>query len=149
MYVPHLAQKMCVCSVDVPLQCLDILKQFDSFLSASHWVKISAAHHHFYFHSANEVSCSWNNGKSGAKLDLTSLTTPGLQIRVIGCRVSMTHSCISATPHLGTSFPLFHGGTCNVCKVQTIWTSSRSSPNHTTVQLSAILQLVLPQTATV
>ena len=46
-----------VCSVDVPLQCLDILKQFDSFLSASHWVKISAAHHHFYFHSANEVSC--------------------------------------------------------------------------------------------
>ena len=23
---------------------------------------------------------TWNNGKSGAKLDLTSLTTPGLQI---------------------------------------------------------------------
>ena len=56
----------------------------------------------------------------------TSLTTPGLQICVIGCRVAVPRShwsavcllhlpvveglifCISATPHLGTSFPLFH-----------------------------------------
>ena len=81
----------------------------------------------------------WNNGKSGAKLDLTSSTTPGLQIHMVDhtrtanpcdwlpCRravlllVSCPHSlvylhlveglifCIPATPHLGTSFPLFHG----------------------------------------
>ena len=68
----------------------------------------------------------WNNWKSGAKLDLTSSTTPGLQICVIGCRVAVPRShwsavcllhlpvveglifCISGTPHLGTSFPLFH-----------------------------------------
>ena len=83
---------------------------------------------------------TWNNGKSRAKLDLTSSTTPGLQIHTVyhtrtanpcdwlPCRratlllVSCPHSlvylhlpvveglifCISATPHLGTSFPLFH-----------------------------------------
>ena len=82
----------------------------------------------------------WNNGKSGAKLDLTSLTTPGLQIHMVdhtrtanpcdwlpcrraalllvGCLHSLVYLhlpvveglifCISATPHLGTSFPLFH-----------------------------------------
>ena len=56
----------------------------------------------------------------------TSSTTPRLQISVIGCRVAVPRShwsavcllhlpvvvglilCISATPHLGTSFPLFH-----------------------------------------
>ena len=84
---------------------------------------------------------SWNNGKSGAKLDLTSSTTPGLQIHkvdhiqtanpcdwlpcrravllLVGCPHSLVYLhlpvveglifCISATPHLGTSFPLFHG----------------------------------------
>ena len=83
---------------------------------------------------------AWNNGKSGAKLDLTSSTTPGLQIHtvdhtrtanpfdwllcrrakllLVGCPNSLVclHLpvveglifCISATPHLGTSFPLFH-----------------------------------------
>ena len=88
-----------------------------------------------------ELYESWNNGKSGAKLDLTSSTTPGLQIHKfdqtrtanpcdwLPCRraalllVGSPHSlvylnipvveglifCISATPHLGTSFPLFHG----------------------------------------
>ena len=66
--------------------------------------------------------------------NLTSSTTPGLQIRVIGCCVAVPRSywsavptllfiyisqllrdedeglifCISATHHLGTSFPLFH-----------------------------------------
>ena len=84
----------------------------------------------------------WNNGKSGAKLDLTSSTTPtpGLQINtvdhtrtanpcdwlpcrratllLVGCPHSLVYLhlpvveglifCISATPHLGTSFPLFH-----------------------------------------
>ena len=86
------------------------------------------------------LSTPWNNGKSGAKLDLTSSTTPGLQIHMVDhtrtanlcdwlpCRhaalllVGCPHSldylhlpvverlifCISATPHLGTSFPLFH-----------------------------------------
>ena len=86
------------------------------------------------------VEQSWNNGKSGAKLDLTCSTTPGLPIHIIDhirsanpcdwlpCRraalplVGYPHSlvylhlpvveglifCISATPHLGTSFPLFH-----------------------------------------
>ena len=85
--------------------------------------------------------CPWNNGKSGAKLDLTSSTTPGLQIHkfdhsrtanlcdwllcrraalpLVGCPHSIVYLhlpvveglifCISATPHLGTSFPLFHG----------------------------------------
>ena len=83
---------------------------------------------------------AWNNGKSGAKLDLTSSTTPGLQIHkfdhsrtanpcdwllcrraalpLVGCPHSIVYLhlpvveglifCISATPHLGTSFPLFH-----------------------------------------
>ena len=83
---------------------------------------------------------SWNNGKSGAKLDLTSSTTPGLQMHkfdhtqtanpcdwllcccaalpLVGCPHSIVYLhlsvveglifCISATPHLGTSFPLFH-----------------------------------------
>merc|ERR1711884_151609 len=83
---------------------------------------------------------AWNNGKSGAKLDLTSSTTPGLQIHkfdhtrtanpcdwlscccaallLVGCPHSLVYLhlpvveglifCISATPHLGTSFPLFH-----------------------------------------
>ena len=83
----------------------------------------------------------WNNGKSGANLDLTRSTTPGLQIHTVDhtwtanpcdwlpcCRAALLlvgypHSlvylhltvveglifCISATPHLGTSFPLFHG----------------------------------------
>ena len=83
---------------------------------------------------------TWNNGKSGAKLDLTSSTTPGLQIHtvdhtrtanpcdwllcrraallLVGCPHSLVYLhlpvveglifCISATPHLGTSFPLFH-----------------------------------------
>ena len=41
---------------------------------------------------------TWNNGKSGAKLDLTSSTTPGLQIRVIGCRVAVPRSYWSAVP---------------------------------------------------
>ena len=83
---------------------------------------------------------AWNNGKSGAKLVLTSSTTPGLQIHkfdhsrtanpcdwllcrraalpLVGCPHSIVYLhlpvveglifCISATPHLGTSFPLFH-----------------------------------------
>ena len=83
----------------------------------------------------------WNNGKSGAKLVLTSSTTPGLQIHkfdhsrtanpcdwllcrraalpLVGCPHSIVYLhlpvveglifCISATPHLETSFPLFHG----------------------------------------
>ena len=82
----------------------------------------------------------WNNGKSGAKLDLTSSTTPELQIHkvdntwtanpcgwlpcrratliLVGCPHSLVYLhlpvveglifCISATPNLGTSFPLFH-----------------------------------------
>ena len=82
----------------------------------------------------------WNNGKSGAKLDLTSSTTTGLQIHkfdhtrtanpcdwlpcrratllLVGCPHSLVYLhlpvveglifCISPTPHLGTSFPLFH-----------------------------------------
>ena len=82
----------------------------------------------------------WNNGKSGAKLVLTSSTTPGLQIHkfdhsrtanpcdwllcrratlpLVGCPHSIVYLhlpvvkglifCISAIPHLGTSFPLFH-----------------------------------------
>ena len=86
------------------------------------------------------VLCAWNNGKSGAKLVLTSSTTPGLQIHkfdhsrtanpcdwllcrraalpLVGCPHSIVYLhlpvveglifCISATPHLGTSFPLFH-----------------------------------------
>ena len=84
------------------------------------------------------MSLSWNNGKSGALLDLTSSTTPGLQIHtvdrtanpcdwlpcrhaalpLVGCPHSLVYLhfpvveglifCISATPHLGTSFPLFH-----------------------------------------
>ena len=86
------------------------------------------------------VPLAWNNGKSGAKLDLTSSTTPGLQIHkfdhtrtanpcdwlpcrraallLVGCPHSLVYLhlpvveglifCISATPHLGTSFPLFH-----------------------------------------
>ena len=41
---------------------------------------------------------TWNNGKSGAKLDLTSSTTPGLQIRVIGCCVAVPRSYWSAVP---------------------------------------------------
>ena len=84
---------------------------------------------------------TWNNGKSGAKLVLTSWTTAGLQIHkfdhsrtaspcdwllcrraalpLVGCPHSIVYLhlpvveglifCISATPHLGTSFPLFHG----------------------------------------
>ena len=87
-----------------------------------------------------EVVQSWNNGKSGAKLVLTSSTTPGLQIHkfdhsrtanpcdwllcrraalpLVGCPHSIVYLhlpvveglifCILATPHLGTSFPLFH-----------------------------------------
>ena len=83
---------------------------------------------------------SWNNGKSGAELDLTSSTTPRLQIHtvdhtwtanpcdwlpcchavllLVGCPHSLVYLhlpvvkglifCISATPHSGTSFPLFH-----------------------------------------
>ena len=68
--------------------------------------------------------------RPGLDSKYTSSTTPGQQIRVIGCRVAVPHShwsavptplfiyipvveglifCISATPHLGTSFPLFHG----------------------------------------
>ena len=90
----------------------------------------------------------WNNGKSGAKLDLTSSTTPGLQIHTVDhtrtatpcdclpCRraalplISCSHSlvylhlpvveglifCISATPHLGTSFPLFHDLICTCAR---------------------------------
>ena len=87
-----------------------------------------------------QVWYTWNNWKSGAKLDLTSLTTPWLQIHkfdhtwtanpcdwlpcchaallLVGCPHSLVYLhlpvveglifCISATPHLGTSFPLFH-----------------------------------------
>ena len=83
---------------------------------------------------------TWNNGKSGAKLDLTSSTTPGLQIhtvnhirtanlcdwllcchaalQLVGCPQSLVYLhlpvveglifCISAIPHLGKPFPLFH-----------------------------------------
>ena len=51
----------------------------------------------YYLHSML-VAGAWNNGKSGAKLDLTSLTTPGLQIRVIGCRVAVPRSYWSAVP---------------------------------------------------
>ena len=83
---------------------------------------------------------SGNNGKSGAKLDLTSLTTSGLQIHkfdhtrtanpcdwllcrctallLVGCPHFLVYLNlpvveglifgIQATPHLGTSFPLFH-----------------------------------------
>merc|ERR1711978_211281 len=86
------------------------------------------------------VSRPWNNGKSGAKLDLTSSTTPGLQIHtvdhtrtanpcdwllcrraallLVGCPHSLVYLhlpiveglifCISTTPHLGSSFRLFH-----------------------------------------
>ena len=93
---------------------------------------------------SRRVPQAWNNGKSGAKLDLTSLTTTGLQIHKfdhtwtanpcdwLPCRraalllVGYPHSlvylhlpvveglifCISATPHLGTSFPLFHDLMC-------------------------------------
>ena len=95
------------------------------------------------YHTVNRLQSfqSWNNGKSGGKLDLTSWTKPGLQIHKfdhtrtanlcdwLPCRraalllVRCSHSllylylpvveglifCISATPHLGTSFPLFHG----------------------------------------
>ena len=88
----------------------------------------------------NKERNSWNNGKSGAKLVLTSSTTAGLQIHkfdhswtanpcdwllcrcaalpLVGCPHSIVYLhlpvveglifCISATPHLGTSFPLFH-----------------------------------------
>ena len=98
-----------------------------------------------HFSTLCHVWYPWNNGKSGAKLDLTSSTTTGLQIHKFDhtrtanpcdwllCRraalllVSYPHSlvylhlpvveglifCISATPHLGTSFPLFHElGSC-------------------------------------
>ena len=41
---------------------------------------------------------TWNNGTSGAKLDLTSSTTPELQIRVIGCCVTVPRSYWSAVP---------------------------------------------------
>ena len=90
---------------------------------------------------ANQLAHPWNNGKSGAKLDLTSSTTTGLQIHKfdhtrtanpcdwLPCRhaalllVGYPHSlvylhlpvveglifCISATPHLRASFPLFLG----------------------------------------
>ena len=54
---------------------------------------------------------SWNNGKSGARLDLTSSTTTGLQI------LSLLIFCISATPYLGTSFPLFHDAVVVVCSI--------------------------------
>ena len=40
----------------------------------------------------------WNNGKEVPRLDLTSLTTPGQQIRVIGCRVAVLRSHWSAVP---------------------------------------------------
>ena len=43
---------------------------------------------------------SWNNGKEVPRLDLTSLTMPGQQIRVIGCRVAVPHSHWSAVPTL-------------------------------------------------
>ena len=88
----------------------------------------------------HNITHGWNNGKSGAKLDLTSSTTPGLQIHkfdhtrtanpcdwlpcccamllLVGYPHSLVYLhlpvveglifCISATPHLGTSFPLFH-----------------------------------------
>ena len=91
--------------------------------------------------SRHEVFKSWNNGKSGAKLDFTSSTKPGLQIHkfdhtrtanpcdwlpcrraallLVGCPHSLVYLhlpvveglifYISATPYLGTSFPLFHG----------------------------------------
>ena len=90
--------------------------------------------------AASSDLCSWNKGKSGAQLDLTSSTTPGLQILkgdhtrtvnpcdwllcrcaallLVGCPHSFVYLhlpvveglifCISAAPHLGTSFPLFH-----------------------------------------
>ena len=47
---------------------------------------------------ANQLAHPWNNGKSGAKLDLTSSTTTGLQIRVIGCRVAVPRSYRSVIP---------------------------------------------------
>ena len=43
---------------------------------------------------------SWNNGKEVPRLDLTSLTMPGQQIRVIGCRVAVPRSHWSAVPTL-------------------------------------------------
>ena len=43
---------------------------------------------------------SWNNGKEVPRLDLTSLTMPGQQIRVIGCRVAVPHSHWLAVPTL-------------------------------------------------
>ena len=41
---------------------------------------------------------TWNNGKEVPRLDLTSSTTPGLQIRVIGCCVAVPRSYWSAVP---------------------------------------------------
>ena len=71
-----------------------------------------------------EVLVAWNNGKSGAKLDLTSSTTPRTAnpcdwlpcrrapLLLISCPHSLVYLhlpvveglifCISATPHLGT-----------------------------------------------
>ena len=103
---------------------------------------------HFYA-APSESFQSWNNGKSGAKLVLTSSTTPGLQIHkfdhsrtanpcdwlpcrraalpLVGCPHSIVYLhlpvveglifCISATPHLGTSFPLFHASSYLLIKV--------------------------------
>ena len=47
---------------------------------------------------------TWNNGKSGAKLDLTILTTPRLQISVIGCSVAVPHSYWLAVPTIPSLF---------------------------------------------
>ena len=44
------------------------------------------------------VIIPWNNGKVVPRLVLTSLTTPGQQIRVIGCRVTVPLSHWSAVP---------------------------------------------------
>ena len=52
------------------------------------------------YHTVNRLQSfqSWNNGKSGGKLDLTSWTKPGLQICVIGCCVAVPRSYWSAVP---------------------------------------------------
>ena len=94
-----------------------------------------SSHQLVSFPTLTILSTAWNNGKEDPRLDLTSSTTPGQQIHygpphcdwlpcrhavlpLVGCPHSLVYLhlpvveglifCISATPHLGTSFPLFH-----------------------------------------
>ena len=61
------------------------------------WLYKSCARVSAVFAAMPPECSAWNNGSSGAKLDLTSSTTPGLQIHVIGCCVAM-RSYWSAVP---------------------------------------------------